>query len=163
MKMADMFPLFKSKDRTEPNNYQPISLLLTLSKILEKVMYTRVYNFLIDTNQIYSCQYGFRSGHNCKHAVGELISSVLRGFQQNEFTLGVFLDLSKAFDTLDHQILLEKLYKYGIRGTALNWFASYLSNQMIRVKCMVTSTGKTEYSEYESVSYGTPKGHVLVP
>ena len=126
-------------------------------------MYTIVYNFLIDINQIYSSQYGFRSGHNCEHAVSELISTVLKGFQQNEFTLGVFLDLSKASDTLDHQILLDKLCKYSIRGTALNWFASYLSNRMIRVKCMVTSTGKTEYSEYKSISYGTPQGSCLGP
>ena len=120
MKMADVCPLFKSKDRTEPNNYLLISLLLTLSKLLEKVMYSRVYNFLIDTDQIYNSQYGFRSGHSCEHAVSELTSTVLKGFQQNELTLGLFLDLSKMFDTLDHQILLDKLFKYGIRGVALN-------------------------------------------
>ena len=108
MKLADVYPLFKSKDRTEPNNYRPISLLLTLSKLLEKVMYTQVYNFLTETDQIYNSQYGFRTGHNCEHAVSKLTSAVLKGFQQNEFTLGVFLDLSKAFDTLDHQILLTK-------------------------------------------------------
>ena len=127
MKLADMYPLFKSKDRTEPNNYRLISLLLTLSKLLEKVMYTQVYNFLTEADQIYNSQYGFRTGHNCEHAVSELTSVVLKGFQQNEFTLGVFLDLFKAFDTLDHQILLAKLSKYGIRDTTLDWFASYLS------------------------------------
>ena len=163
MKLADVYPLFKSKDRTEPNNYQPISLLLTLSKLLEKVMYRRVYNFLTETDQIYKSQYGFRNGHNCEHAVSELTSAVLKGFQQNEFTLGVFLDLSKAFDTLDHQILLDKLCKYGIRSTALNWFTSYLSDRMIRVKCSVTSTGKVEYSDYEIITYGTPQGSCLGP
>ena len=81
----------------------------------------------METDQIYNSQYGFRTGHNCEHAVSELTSAVLKGFQQNEFTLGVFLDLSKAFDTLDHQILLTKLSKYGIWGMALDWFASYLS------------------------------------
>ena len=128
MKLADVYPLFKSKERTEPNNYRPISLLLTLSKLLEKVMYTRVYNFFTETDQIYNSQYGFRNSHSCQHTVSELTSAVLKGFQQNEFTLGVFLDLSKASNTLDHQILLYKLCKYGIRGTALNWFASYLSD-----------------------------------
>ena len=81
----------------------------------------------METDQIYNSQYGFRTGHNCEHAVSELTSAVLKDFQQNEFTLGVFLDLSKAFDTLDHQILLAKLSKYGIWGTALDWFAHYLS------------------------------------
>ena len=163
MKLADVYPLFKSKDRTEPNNYRPISLLLTLSKLLEKVMYTWVYNFLTETDQIYNSQYGFRTGHNCEHAVSELTSAVLKGFQQNEFTLGVFLDLSKAFDTLDHQILLTKLSKCGIRGTTLDWFTSYLSERMIRTKCSVTNTGKTEYSDYEFVTYGTPQGSCLGP
>ena len=163
MKLADVCPLFKCKDRTDPNNYRPISLLMTLSKLLEKIIYTRVYNFLIETKQIYNSQYGFRSGHNCEHAVSELISAVLKGLQQKEYTLGVFLDLSKAFDTLDHQILLNKLSRYGIRGTALNWFASYLSNREIRVKCSVASTGKVEYSDYEPVHYGTPQGSCLGP
>ena len=126
-------------------------------------MYTQVYNFLIDTGQIYNNQYGFRSGHSCKHAVGELVSTVLKGFQKKEFTLGLFLDLSKVFDMLDQKILLEKLCKYGIRETALNWFASYLSDQKIRVKCMVTSTGKIEYSNYESITYGAPQGSCLGP
>ena len=118
---------------------------------------------MIETKQIYNSQYGFRSGHNCEHAVSELISAVLKGLQQKEYTLGVFLDLSKAFDTLDHQILLKKLSRYGIRGTALNWFASYLSNREIRVKCSVASTGKIEYSDYEPVHYGTPQGSCLGP
>ena len=126
-------------------------------------MYTQVYNFLIDTGQIYNNQYGFRSGHSCKHAVGELVSTVLKGFQKKEFTLGLFLDLSKVFDMLDQKILLEKLCKYGIRETALNWFASYLSDRKIRVKYMVTSTGKIEYSNYESITYGAPQGSCLGP
>ena len=98
-----------------------------------------------------------------EHAVSKLTSALLKGFQQNEFTLGVFLDLSKAFDTLDHQILLTKLSKYGIRGMALDWSASYLSERMIRTKCSVTSTGKTEYSDYEFVTYCTPQGSCLGP
>ena len=73
-----------------------------------------VYQFLNDTNQIYNSQYGFRSGHNCENARGELLSAVLKGFQSNKYTVGVFLDLSKAFDTLKHSILLEKLHYYGI-------------------------------------------------
>ena len=131
MKLADVYPLFKSKDKGETNNYRPISLLLTLSKLLEKIVYGEVYHFLNDTNQIYNSQYGFRSGHNCENAIGELLSAVLKGFQSNKYTVGVFLDLSKAFDTLKHSILLEKLHYYGIQSTALNWFRSYLNNRKL--------------------------------
>ena len=118
MKLADVCPLFKSKDRRETNNYRPISLLLTLSKLLEKIICEKVYTFLDNTNQIYVSQYGFRSGHSCENAISELVSAVLKGFQSNKYTVGVFLNLSKVFDTLKHTILLNKLHYYGIRGIA---------------------------------------------
>ena len=78
-------------------------------------------------------------------------------------TLAVFLDLSKAFDSLEHDVLLRKLYKYGIRGVAHNWFKSYLNGRQMRVKCNVASSGKTEYSSYREVAYGTPQGSCLGP
>ena len=78
-------------------------------------------------------------------------------------TIGVFLDLSKAFDTLEHDVLFEKLSKYGIRGVTLNWYKSYLTNRQLRVKCMVSSTQKQEYSSYSYVEYGTPQGSCLGP
>ena len=81
MKLANVYPLFKSKDKSETNNYRPISLLLTLSKLLEKLVYEKVYHFLNETEQIYNSQYGFRSGHSCKNTVGELFNAVLKGFQ----------------------------------------------------------------------------------
>ena len=163
MKLADICPLFKSKDKSETNNYRPISLLLTLSKLLEKIICDKVYTFLNNTNQVYVSQYGFRSGHSCENAISELVSAVLKGFQSNKYRVGVFLDLSKEFDTLKHTILLDKLFYYGIRGTAHDWFGSYLSNRKMRVKCCVTSTGKTEFSEYEDITYGTPQGSCLGP
>ena len=163
MKLADVCPLYKSKDKHETNNYRPISLLLTLSKLLEKIVCEKVYSFLNQTNQIYMGQYGFRSGHSCKNVIGELISAVLKGFQSNKYTVGVFLDLSKAFDTLKHKILLEKLHYYGIRGIAHDWFRSYLSDRKMRVKCYVSSTGKTAFSDYVDVTYGAPQGSCLGP
>ena len=163
MKLADVCPLFKSKDRSETNNYRPISLLLTLSKLLEKIICEKVYTFLDNTNQIYVSQYGFRSGNSCENTISELVSAVLKGFQSNKYTVGVFLDLSKAFDTLEHTILLDKLHYYGIRGIAHDWFRSYLSNRKMRVKCLVSSTGKTEFSEYADITYGTPQGSCLGP
>ena len=114
-------------------NYRPISLLITVSKILEKVVYVRVYNFLVETDQLYQSQYGFRSGHSCQNAISELVGTILKNQEENKLTIGVFIDLSKAFDTLSHDILLRKLHKYGIRGTALDWFKSYLSDRSMRV------------------------------
>ena len=163
MKKADVVPLFKSKDHQESNNYRPISLLLTLSKLLEKIMYKRTYNFLESTGQIYKSQYGFRTSHSCENAICELVSEIIKGKQDGMHTLAVCLDLSKAFDSLEHDVLLKKLYKCGIRGVAYNWFESYLNGRQMRVKCNVASSGKTEYSNYMKVSYGTPQGSCLGP
>ena len=131
MKLAEVVPLYKNKSKIEPGNYRPISLLPMISKILEKVMYKRTYKFLTENNQIYHSQYGFRVGHSCENAIGDLVSHVLKNQQQNKYTAALFLDLSKAFDTLDHKLLLQKLEIYGIRGTALNWFCSYLSDRKL--------------------------------
>ena len=163
MKKADIEPLYKAKDHYESNNYRPISLLLTLSKVLEKIMYKRTYSFLELSGQIYKSQYGFRTAYSCKNAISELVSEIIKGKQDGMYTLAVFLDLSKAFDSLEHDVLLKKLYKYGIRGVAYNWFESYLTGRQMRVKCNVASSGKTEYSRYMEISYGTPQGSCLGP
>ena len=163
MKKADVVPLYKSKDNQESNNYRLISLLLTLSKVLEKIMYRRTYSFLESSNQIYKSQYGFRTAHSCENAICELVSEIIKGKQDGMHTLAVFLDLSKAFDSLEHDVLLKKLYKYGIRGVAYKWFESYLHGRQMRVKCNVDSSGKTEYSDYMKVTYGTPQGSCLGP
>ena len=162
MKTADVSPLHKNKERLMVTNYRPISLLITLSEILEKIVYSRVYNFLVETDQLYQSQYGFRSGHSCQNAISELIGTILKNQEENKLTIGVFIDLSKAFDTLSHDILLRKLYKYGIRGTTLNWFESYLSNRSMRVKIQ-NNIGEMEYSTYYPLTYGTPQGSCLGP
>ena len=163
MKAADVIPLFKSGKRNLSTNYRPISLLLTLSKVLEKLIYSRVYNFLTENGSIYDSQYGFRSKHSCEQAVLELIGNIVKGFENKEHTIATFLDLSKAFDTLDHRLLLKKMHKYGIRGNAQAWFESYLNNRTLRVKCGINSTGKQEYSTNLSVEYGAPQGSCLGP
>ena len=163
MKLADVSPLYKSKDQNECTNYRPISLLLTISKLLEKIMYKRTYNFLEQTGQLYNSQYGFRTGHSCENAVSELLAEIIKGSQEGLYTVSMFLDLSKAFDTLEHEVLLKRLERYGIRGIANNWFRDYLTNRKIRTKCTVASTGKTEYSEYKAIKFGTPQGSCLGP
>ena len=138
-------------------------MLLTMSKLLEKVMYVRTYNFLTNTDQFYTSQYGFRQGHSCENAVSELVAEIIKSKQEGLYTLSMFLDLSKAFDTLDHEVLIRKLEKYGIRGKANKWFKDYLTNRKMRTKCVVASTGKMEYSEYQDITYRTPQGSCLGP
>ena len=163
MKLADVFPLHKGKEKFLPTNYRPISLLLTISKVFEKLIYIRTYSFLNENDQLYVSQYGFRNNHSCENAISELVGHILKRKEQNESTACVFLDLSKAFDTIKHDILLKKLESYGIRGTALNWFESYLTNRKIKVKCSIASSGKTEFSKEEPVNVGTPQGSCLGP
>ena len=120
MKIAEVVPLHKGKARSEVENYRPISLLLTISKLLEKLMYSQVYDFLISSNQLYESQYGFQKNHACEHAIGEFISEVVKNLQLGKITVGIFLDLSKAFDMLEHLVVYKKLERYGIRGKALD-------------------------------------------
>ena len=91
------------------------------------------------------------------------MGNIVKNTDEGLYTIGVFLDLSEAFDTLEHEVVYSKLETYGIRGIALEWFRSYLSERKLRVKCMVSTSHKQEYSEYERVEYGTPQGSCLGP
>ena len=126
-------------------------------------MYIRVYSFLDNTDQFFDSQYGFRTNHSCENAISELLGHIIKGKERNKSTACVFLDLSKAFDTIKHEVLLAKLERYGIRGIALNWFRSYLTDRKIRVKCKVESTGKLEYSKEYPITFGAPQGSCLGP
>ena len=163
MKKADIVPLYKNKDKQECSNYRPISLLITLSKLLEKTVYRRVYQFLEKSKQIFPSQYGLRMSHSCENAVSELLSTIIKGKEQGLYTVSLFLDLSKAFDSLEHEMMLKKLESCEICGIALQWFKSYLSNRQIRTKCHISSSGQIEYSEYKSINYGAPQGSCLGP
>ena len=138
-----------------------MSLLITVSKVLEKIIYSRVYTFLNESGQIFRSQYGFRSKHSCEHAIAELVGNIVKGKEKNEHTIAIFLDLSKAFDTQEHETLFRKLEIYGIRGVALNWFSSYLSNRSMHAKCNINCS--THLSHYKDITFGTPQGSCLGP
>ena len=157
MKIAKVTPFYKSGKKNLMTNYRPISVLSCFSKILERIMYNRLYSYLNDNNLFFQKQFGFREGHSTNHALIELINSINDSFNQNKYTLGVFIDLSKAFDTVDHNILLKKLSLYGIKNNSLKWFSSYLSNrkQFIQAGDIKTS--------YEDIICGVPQGSILGP
>ena len=128
-----------------------------MSKILEKIVHKRLYNFLDKQNLLYNNQYGFRPKHSTIQAITQLSAEILESLDKKKYTTGVFLDLSKAFDTINHNTLLKKLEHYGIRGVALEWFRNYLHDR----KQYVSYNG--EISSQQDVTCGVPQGSVLGP
>ena len=163
MKLADVVPLFKSKECYLTNNYHPISLLITSSKLLEKLIYKRKYAHLNNNGLIFENQYGFCANHSCTDAFSQITGDIIKNNSTGKFPLSLFLDLSKAFDMLNHQALLKKLEIYGLRGICFDWFKSYLENRKLRVKCAPESAGKLVYSMNYEITYGTPQGSCLGP
>jgi exonuclease III len=156
-KIAKVIPIYKKNEKLNPNNYRPISLLSTLNKILEKIMYKRLITFLIKHKILYKYQFGFRENYSTSLALIEIVDNILKELEEGKFVAGIYLDLTKAFDTVDHDILLHKLDLYGIRGQAHDWFRNYLDN---RQQYTVTND-KT--SSLRPVNCGVPQGSVLGP
>ena len=130
LKIAKVNPVFKNKgDPLHITNYRPISLLSNINKIFEKLVYSRLYTFLNLHNCICELQFGFKSKHSTNHALLSLTEMIQEALDSGNFACGIFVDLQKAFDTVDHQILLKKLEHYGITGRANDWFNSYHSNR----------------------------------
>ena len=116
-KEAHIIPSYKKGDKSECSNYRPISLLPNISKIIEKAIYTKLYNFLERYNCLYKKQFGFRNSHSTNHAFISITEKIRGSLDNNEYSCGVFLDFQKAFDTVNPNILLKKLHHYGIRGS----------------------------------------------
>ena len=157
-KIARVIPVYKNKgSKTIFDNYRPISLLPTFSKIIEKLIYNKVFEFLVRYQILFETQYGFRKDRGTTHATLDFIKTIEEAIESNQFAIGVFCDLSKAFDTLNHDILLRKLDHYGIRGKANLWFRSYLTNR----RQYVELNGKK--SPTLPLPTGVPQGSILGP
>jgi hypothetical protein len=159
LKESRIVPIFKSGDPSNYDNYRPISLVNTLSKILEKIVSIKLTNYLQLNNLIYEHQYGFQRGLSTEHNLTHVINYICNAINDNNFCVGVFLDLRKAFDVCSHDILLKKLKKLGIEGNELEWFRSYLSNRKQRVE--INNHRSKEKVINISVLQGTTLGPIL--
>ena len=157
LKIAKVIPLFKGGKTHMLENYRPISILPLFSKIFEKLIYNRLYSFFEKNNVLYDKQFGFRRQHSTSHALNIAVSTITRSLDNKYKSLGIFVDFSKAFDTINHSILLRKLEHYGIRGQVLSLLANYLSNRYQYVVC------DGSISTTLPVVTGVPQGSVLGP
>ena len=157
LKVAQVIPIYKAGDPTRPNNFRPISILTIFSKIFEKHIYNELLIYIEQNNVINDQQCGFRKGVSTNIAIAKFIKEVICGLNENKYGIGIFLDLQKAFDMVNHDILLCKLNHYGIRGIPYNLIKSFLSNRLQYVKLNSTK------SEIAKSSLGTPQGSILSP
>ena len=157
LKIGKITPVFKKGDQEKFENYRPVSTLPIFGKIFEKVIYSRLYEYLSKKGILTDNQFGFRKLHSCSHALNYSASQIQKHLDDNKHVLGIYIDLSKAFDTIDHIKLLDKLERYGIRGNVHKLMDSYLSNRMQYIDVLGESSSKLP------VKYGVPQGSVLGP
>ena len=129
LKIAKVFPIFKSNNEQYITNYSPISVLNCFSKIFEKIVANRIIDFLDQNDVFYDHQYDFRNCHSTNHAIITLVEKVARALDSGKIVVGVYLDIRKAYDAISHPILSKKLYALGIRGNIYYWVKSYLTNR----------------------------------
>ena len=157
LKIAKITPIYKKDNKHHITNYRPISILPAISKIFEKIVCNQISSYLIKNNYLTENQYGFCKLFSTEHAILELSDRVISELDQGHSPLAIFLDLSKAFDTLNHDILLSKLQYYGIKNSAFNWLKTYLENRNHFVQI------ENYKSRMLPVSLGVPQGTILGP
>ena len=155
--VARVSPLYKAEDRLQTENYRPISVLPVLSKVIERVVHTQLSTHLDNINYLYSHQYGFRRGRSTTQAIAQLNNWVLESMDEGKVTGLLFVDISKAFDSINHKVLLDKLKHMGMSERSLQWFKSYLAE---RRQCVFIN-GQT--SETQRITLGVPQGSILGP
>ena len=156
-KLAKLKPIFKKGSRMDPSNYRPISLLPLISKIFEKIVHDQMIDYLAQYNILYKYQSGFRTKHSTDLCLSYLNDKILKGFDNGLFTGMILIDLQKAFDTIDHNILLEKLKAIGFCDDTVNWFHSYLTDRAFLVSI------ENKYSSISKILCGVPQGSILSP
>jgi hypothetical protein len=157
LKIAKVTPVHKKDSKIDHHNYRPISLLSVFSKIFEKLIYKRIYSYLDSKKLLYSKQFGFRGNHSTNHAIISLTEHIRKLLDNGEYVCGIFVDLEKAFDTVSHDILCEKIKSYGLRGNINQLLKSYLSDR----KQYVSINGYD--SVLKDVTCGVPQGSSLGP
>ena len=155
-KIAKLKPIFKKGARKDAKNYRPISLLPLLSKIIKKPIHFQIEDFLNKKKLIYMYQSGFRANHSTDLCLAQLIDFVATGMDKQMHTSMILVDLQKAFDTLGHGVLLEKMKYFGFRAPVIKWFESYLSS-ITFLACIDV------FSEAGTLKYGVPQGSILGP
>jgi len=157
LKLAKVIPIYKKDGDDLFSNYRPVSILPCFSKILERLVFNRCLSFIKKFNILNNRQFGFRAGYSTEMAITDLVDKIYNAVENNETTLSVYLDLSKAFDTINHNILLHKLECYGFRGITLEWFKNYLSD---RAQYVYYNECK---SNVKNITCGVPQGSILGP
>ena len=157
LKIANLAPIYKKAELLECNNYRPISLLSNLSKIIEKLVHKRLTVFLEQKELFYDLQFGFRNNTSTNHALIHFTEKIRKALDNGFSACGVYIDLQKAFDTVKHLILINKLSYYGVRGIANNWFKTFLTNRQ-----HFTSIEENSSDEITN-THGVPHGSVLGP
>ena len=155
-KISRVTPIYKSGEVMDAGNSRPIATLLSFSKVLEQLIYNQLYLFLEKNDNIYKYQFGFRKGYSTEQAILEITDNSNTAIDNKQITCGLFLDFSKAFDTVNHDILLSKLHTYGIRGTPFKWCKSYLCNRSQFVKI-------DEIESSMELTCGVTQGSILGP
>ena len=157
MSPGEVFPIFKGGDKTDPSNYRPISILPTVSKVFERHVNKHLVAYLNKYKLLHENQSGFRQKHSCQTALVKLVDDWIKCIDNGEMIGALFIDFRKAFDLVDHDILLKKLSLYRCNSSALNWFKSYLSSRKQTIE------SEEGLADFPNIRSGVPQGSILGP